>query len=422
MASRLDKCILRGEIDNTERGIVRGKLWLLNRQEPVVLELRGNAWRDLAGARLVFSNKSPAPQLHMGSLPGRQEGAVGDITASRKVKHVTVSGGQLAEHYEKNIPLPFEWRNSVYIEWFSQASGRVVIESADFDMSISERAWELDEAEDQAQQLANQHAMRNYLAGIIQRPDDNEMEQEMDDSEEAWEKHMQSSDRLTDAHLEAIDKYGGEGFDNDQINFVMGWDHMIEGGDTEEPDRPWLDEALEQMEEDEKSEAWKTGGTTAEPGEGDEDERFENSAADFEDLDDDDDDDPRGSRPRHPLLKRTRDLALKVMDFAESVRSKEPDEDPRSPLNVFIGKSLQISGKTAGVLSGFHSKHPMPRGMILATMKRCLGWADEARSALADLQLQPVWKQWMKKINELDAELAGICEDIMKLRAELGSQ
>ena len=49
MAFRIHDSVVRGEMDNRMPGIVRGKIWVHSRIEPVVLELKGNAWPDLAG-------------------------------------------------------------------------------------------------------------------------------------------------------------------------------------------------------------------------------------------------------------------------------------------------------------------------------------------------------------------------------------
>lgn len=49
MAFRIHDSVVRGEIDNRTKGIVRGKIWVLGRKKPVELELKGNAWPDLAG-------------------------------------------------------------------------------------------------------------------------------------------------------------------------------------------------------------------------------------------------------------------------------------------------------------------------------------------------------------------------------------
>jgi len=49
VAWRIHDSVIRGEIDNRVKGIVRGKLWLNGLSGPVTLELKGNACADLAG-------------------------------------------------------------------------------------------------------------------------------------------------------------------------------------------------------------------------------------------------------------------------------------------------------------------------------------------------------------------------------------
>ncbi|HXJ11801.1 MAG TPA: hypothetical protein VNH19_05960, partial [Candidatus Limnocylindrales bacterium] len=87
MAFRIHDSVVRGEIDNREKGIVRGKIWVEGRAEPVVLELKGNAWPDLAGCLLTFKNPlGRIPHRHLDSLRPLQRGSIGDLTASRKVR------------------------------------------------------------------------------------------------------------------------------------------------------------------------------------------------------------------------------------------------------------------------------------------------------------------------------------------------
>jgi hypothetical protein len=87
MAFRIHDSVVRGEIDNRAKEIVRGKIWVAGRVEPVALELKGNAWPDLAGCLLTFTNPlKPIPHPHLDSLHPIQRGSVGDLTASRKVR------------------------------------------------------------------------------------------------------------------------------------------------------------------------------------------------------------------------------------------------------------------------------------------------------------------------------------------------
>lgn len=43
MALRLETTVTHGEIDNTTRNNVRCRLWLAGREEPLIIDLRGNA-------------------------------------------------------------------------------------------------------------------------------------------------------------------------------------------------------------------------------------------------------------------------------------------------------------------------------------------------------------------------------------------
>lgn len=87
MAFRVHDSVVRGEIDNRVKGIVCGKIWLENREEPLTLELKGNAHRDLAGCLLTFTN--PLRRVvhpHLDLLNPMQRGVVGDLTAARKAR------------------------------------------------------------------------------------------------------------------------------------------------------------------------------------------------------------------------------------------------------------------------------------------------------------------------------------------------
>ena len=163
MAWRIDTAVIRGEIDNRTRGRVMGKLWFVGRAAPVELELDGNCWRDLAGRKLEFINPQPEP-VELRGFAGRQQGSVGDITASRKVKVPEIPLDQIGEYYAARKPFPWHWGNSLYLEWFSQRNGRVVIESAGFELKIHpEAAWEMSPAEETGQREKNGAAMTGFM-------------------------------------------------------------------------------------------------------------------------------------------------------------------------------------------------------------------------------------------------------------------
>ena len=53
MAFRIHESVVRGEIDNRVKGVVRGKIWVEGRADPVTLDLNGNAWPDLVAAGII---------------------------------------------------------------------------------------------------------------------------------------------------------------------------------------------------------------------------------------------------------------------------------------------------------------------------------------------------------------------------------
>jgi hypothetical protein len=401
MALRLDTAVIRGEIDNTSRDNVRGKIWLVGRDEPVIIDLRGNAWRDVAGCKVTFTNPKPAPQPAADALQPRQKGYVGDITASRKVKVFTVPEEEWLEAYDEDRiqEIPTEWRNALYLEWFSEENGRVVVESADFQLGISEWLWEMDEAQEEAQKMTNLHAMRGWLAGIIQRPepkneDDDLLEEEFDDSEESWEESLKQSDRLTDAHLEALEKYGEDGLDDDRVSFVMGWDHML-GGDSDE----------------------KTGAET------DDDDAWTDTASSVNFGATDDDEDvfiDEDSPECHPLHKRAHDLVLRLMTELDDEREENAGtSDGNTPLDRFIRNTMNISGKLAGALGMRGFTGSRNKGYVLAILRRCLNWANEALSALNELHESPAWQSRLELLDEFRAELFTLRDGMTDLRKEL---
>ena len=180
MALRLSTEILHGELDNREPGRTTGTLHLAGQKEPLTLDLIGNPWRDLAGHRVVFKNPSPGPAREAASkLVRQQTGRVGDITASRKVKVLDCPLEELSALYRDNRPIPHHWANSLYLEWFGDTNGRIVVEATGFEISIEpEPAWTMTPEDEIAQREANQSAMLDFAnslgaavaTGLLQLP------------------------------------------------------------------------------------------------------------------------------------------------------------------------------------------------------------------------------------------------------------
>lgn len=403
MALRLDTAVIRGEIDNTTRDNVRGKLWLVGRDDPVIIDLRGNAWRDVAGCKVTFTNPEPSPSPAAAGLQPKQKGHVGDITASRKVKVHTAPEKQMESRADDDsVGHSAEWHNALYVEWFSKENGRVFIEGTDFEVSISAWVWEMDEAQEEVQKISALRAMRDWLAGIIQRPEPKD-DDEFDDSEEAWENSLKQSDRLAEAHMEAIEKYGKDGLRDNRIAFVMGWDHMLDGSREREPD-----------DDNAEGEAWKESREVLPELDGIENELDDQAFFDFLE---------ESEREAHPLQTMANGFVLRLLTEIKEERSENTAKsDGSTQLDRFIRNSMNISGKLTGALGTQDFGGSFQTGHTLAILRRCLNWANEAFAALNELMEAPEWRDRQDLLNDFRAELFAIRDGITDLRKQLRAQ
>jgi len=241
MAWRIHDSVIRGEIDNRMKGIVRGKLWLDGLAGPVKLELKGNACADLAGCRLVFKN--PAKTVPMRKIPAfspLQRGQIGRLSASDKVRVFTIPEHEAFEMIDRGEQPPERIANTLYVEWFSEGNGRVVIESADFELTISVPEWRLTAAEEQqrAQDAeAGWELFTKQLNDAIERQGRGQKDPEAEWDEHDYEKFMKESDARTDKYGELLDKYGHSEEAHEQIAKEMGWTPELTPEEAAEEDR-----------------------------------------------------------------------------------------------------------------------------------------------------------------------------------------
>src|SRR2546426_2565082 len=241
MAFRIHDSIVRGEIDNRVKEIVRGKIWVEGRAEPVALELKGNAWPDLAGCLLTFTNpQKRVPHPHLDSLHPVQRGSIGDLTASRKVRVFDVPLQQALDMIRRKEKPPEHMANSLYLEWFSEANGRVVIESADYELTISAPEWRMTPELDA--ERANQAAagMNDFMGKFTEAIEQQQRGQR--DPEEVWDEHnyekfLKESDARTDKYMELLDKYGDSDEAEAKIAKEMGWERELTAEEAEEEQR-----------------------------------------------------------------------------------------------------------------------------------------------------------------------------------------
>ncbi len=397
MAWRIEAAVAHGEIDNTVEGHTTGRIWLAGRDEPLILSLDGDCWRDLAGTRLQFENPEPQVLAEMEALDIDQAGVIGDMTASRKNKVPTVSEEKVHELYQNYLDIPHEWQNTLYLEWFSEMNGRVMIETAAYTLTISPHEWAMDEDEENAQKLANLNSMRDFMAQVIRRRDADGSEPEIFSNldEFAWEERLKESDRLTDAYQEVLEKYL-EDVDSEQKEaFVMGWDGLLDA----------LAERDEAGEEDFEEDDYQARGGMSLAFDEDDDEDEEN----FRDPDDD----SGAENDEHPLQAKAQELAMRAIDVIQR------DAGPGTPSYQLITNLLQVSGKLAGVLYGSHNAYPPETGFVLAVLKRCLNWLNESVGAcqlLIELEHDPDQRAALQHIRSSAFEIR---DDIIEMRREL---
>jgi hypothetical protein len=378
VAWRIDEALVRGEIDNTVEGKTSGRLWVLGRADPVVLDLTGDCWRDLAGTRLTFRNPDPKPQAGV-ELAALQRGVVGDMTASRKNKVALVSEDELSALYAARQEIPFCWKNTLYLEWFSEGNGRVVIETCDFELELSERVWVMDEDSEEAQKLANMQAMRDFMNALVRRIGP-AAERRVDSGEEEdefqWEERLKESDRLADAYQEVLEKYLDDPDAERKEAFAMGWDGLLEALAEE-------NEAAEVV-----GQSWPADDS------GDEESWEDDDEVEF---------------LQHPLQGKAQDVVIRGIDL-----TRAGGEHPAVP--VLNGALMQVAGKLAGALNGDYERET---GYVLAMLKRCLGWQNDALSACTELIGVADDPDHSRALEALRDSIFEIREEIVNLRKEL---
>jgi hypothetical protein len=177
--------------------------------------------------------------------------------------------------------------------------------------------------------------------------------------------------------------------------FVMGWDGLLDA----------LAERDEAGEEDFPSGELSYGA-------------MEDMALDFDEEDDDDDfrDPDDGSfddEEDHPLQMKAQELAMRAMDVIER------DAGPGTPSYQLITNLLQVSGKLAGALYGSGSGYQPETGFVLAVLKRCLNWLNEAVGAcqkLTELERDPAQKAALEHIR---SSMFEIRDSIVEMRRQL---
>jgi hypothetical protein len=391
MAFRIHDSVVRGEIDNRVKGTVRGTIWVEGRAEPIQLELEGNAWPDLAGCLLKFTNpQKRIPHHHLDSLHAVQRGSIGDLTASRKVRVFDIPLEEAMQMIRRKEKPPEHMANSLYLEWFSEANGRVVVESADYELTISAPEWRMttEENEERAKQAAmGMNEFMQRLTEAVEAQQQGQKDPEAQWDEHDYERFMKESDARTDKYMELLDKYGESDQAEEKIAKEMGWDRELtaeDQGRIEEMNRI-CDEA------------------SNEPGPEPDPHR---EGIDWIRT-------KRGEL-RHPLQHRCFESAMKFWHETDKLGlEKTGDKD----LEQFIFEFQTTGAKLAGALNGIaEGRGYRDDAFTVAYLKRALGHLHKSQAGLEAVASRNVLPDNM--VSEARKELFEIREGILKLMDE----
>ena len=395
MAFRIHDSVVRGEIDNRVKGIVRGKIWVEGRAEPVVLELKGNAHPDLAGCLLTFTNPLPrVAHQHLDSLNPVQSGQIGDLTASRKVRVPSVPMEEFLNWPKGQGRPPSHWANCLYLEWFSEANGRVVIESADYELKISAPEWRLtpEEEEQRAKDAANgMNWFMQTLTDAIEKQKHGQKDPEAEWDEHDYEKLMKESDARTDKYMELLEKYGDSDEAEEIIAKEMGWSRELTPEEAEEENRR-IEEMNRACEE-----ALNEPPTEPDPHR----EGIDWIRTEAGDI-------------AHPLQHRCSESAMKFWHHSDKLEFEKSND---ADWGKFIFEFQTTGAKLAGALNGIAEGREFgDAAFTVACLKRALDHLHKSQAGLEAVAPKKILPE--KMVLEARQELFEIREGILKLMDE----
>lgn len=395
MAFRIAESVIRGEIDNRTKGTVTGTVWLLGRKEPLRLHLRGNAHPDLAGCLLVFENPRPGPADPRldSELHGDQTGTIGDLTASRKCRVYDVPLEEVFAMHDRGEKPPEHLANVLYLEWFSERNGRVVIEGPEWKLTLGAPEWTPTAADEEERARLAAEGLAGFmqrLTDAVQRAKDKVPDPEQEWDEHDYEKFFKANDARNDKYMELLDKFGHSEEAHKKIAREMGWKWLEEA--------PNAREAAAEEEEDGGAEA----AAAQEWGMPDDYEPPEpdphTEGIDWIRRDD--------GEIVHPLAHRAFENSCRI-GRAEGRRTRKELMDFSAALHM-------VSAKLAGALNSlWEDKGNVDAAFTVAYLKRALNHLHEAQAAF-----QPVRDRALLPADEQafwESELAAVREEILRL-------
>ncbi len=399
MAWRIHGSVVRGEVDNRQRNVVKGRIWLKGLPGPLELDLKGNAAPDLAGCLLTFENpREPVAIRADEGLNPVQTGTIGDLTASRKMRVLDMPVEEAFDRAKKKLPVPEHMANCLYLEWYSEANGRVVIESTDFKLTISPPCWRLT-PEEEAQRSEQSSAgflgfMQRLSDAVAAKKHDTPEDKEWDEFD--YEKFMQECDARTEKYGELLDKYRDHPDRERIIAREMGWDKA----DQEQPEEADAEEdvAEEQIERDRQFNAPEPEPDPATKGI----DWVRNAHGEI----------------HHPLALRAFEGSCMFWHKLKELGFEDTEDDDLCALR----DEYQITAvKLGGALGAVADGRAVPESAFtVAYLKRALGHLHTAQAALERVAAKKLLPHPV--LQPVRAELFSLREDILRLMKRFREQ
>ncbi len=110
---------------------------------------------------------------------------------------------------------------------------------------------------------------------------------------------------------------------------------------------------------------------------------------------------------------QAQELAMRAMDVVQQ------DAEPGTPAYQLVTCLLQVSGKLAGALNDRDCDYQPETGFVLAILKRCLNWLNEAVGACQQLMAAAEDPDHLAALAHLRSSMFAIRDGIVELRREL---
>src|SRR5690348_4344467 len=360
-----------------------------------MLELKGNAWPDLAGCLLTLTNpQKRIPHQHLDSLHPIQRGTIGDLTASRKVRVFDIPMPEAYLMCKRGEKPPEHMANSLYLEWFSEANGRVVIESADYELTISAPEWRMTPQENEERARQATAGMDGFMQKFTEAIESHRREQK--DPEAEWDEHdyekfMKECDARTDKFLELQEKYGDSHEAEEKIAKEMGWLRELTEEEAE-AERQHIEEMNRACEE-----ALNEPAPEPEP---------HREGVDWIRT--------AGGDLRHPLQHRCFESALEVWHECDELGLAESeDTDLQQFIFEFQTTGVKLGGALDGIARGEGFREP---AFTVAYLKRALDHLHKAQTGLEAVAPKKLLPEGM--VAGARKELFEIRESILQLMDE----